>query len=166
MELFFVLMVIFILGVLIMATVQTINDKLDALSADVDRVAALALADEREEGNGAATQAQVDAIDSKVAAIQAKVAAIQDNPPAAPSITASADANHAVTLNWASVPEAVSYNVKRGNATGAEIFLSNTAALSFTDSTTVAGTLYFYMVSAVEADGAEGKNSAEVSVTA
>lgn len=159
---------IILLGVIFnMATVQTINDKLDALSTDVDRVAALVAADEAGEGTGAATQAQIDGIDSKVSAIQAKVAAIQDNPPGSPTVTATSDPNsHVVTLSWASVPEAVSYNVKRGNTAGSEVLLSNTALTSFTDSTTVAGQTYFYQVSGVEADGSEGKNSAEVSVIA
>lgn len=52
----------------LMATVKDINDKLDALSADVDRVAALV--------KGAATQAELDAIDASAKAIQDKVAAI------------------------------------------------------------------------------------------
>src|SRR5438034_1246213 len=71
----------------LMATVTTINDKLDALSKDADRLTALFASEEAEgESAGVASQAEIDGIDTKVAAIQAKLAAIQDEEPGVPVI--------------------------------------------------------------------------------
>jgi hypothetical protein len=153
----------------LMASVKSINDRLSALSTDLDRLTALFASEQGEEGLGGpsvATQAELDQIDSAIATIQAKSMAIKDEGPGVPSASALTDTQHFVTLSWNPTHESVSYNVKRGTASGAEIQLANVPGPSFKDTGTVAGTMYFYQVSAVAADGQESKNSAEVSITA
>jgi hypothetical protein len=156
---------------LLMATVQSVNDRLDALDKDLDRLTALFAEEAGEEGSvGVATQAELDAIDAKVAGIATKAAAIADESEvlSSPSVSAITDANHFVNLSWAAVTDAASYNVKRGDAAGAETLLSvvTSPATVYTDSTTIAGNTYFYKVSADNSASVEGKDSAEVSIIA
>ena len=71
-----------------------------------------------------------------------------------------------LTLNWtAALGSPTGYNVKRSTSTGAETTLpagTNVSGTSFTDTTVVVGTQYFYTVSAVNGDG-ESADSSEVS---
>jgi fibronectin type 3 domain-containing protein len=70
-----------------------------------------------------------------------------------------------VSLGWASVAGAVSYNVKRALASGGSYaFVANTTATSFTDTGLTNGTTYHYIVTALNA-ATESPSSAEVSAT-
>jgi DNA/RNA endonuclease G (NUC1)/fibronectin type 3 domain-containing protein len=85
-------------------------------------------------------------------------------PPSAPTgLTALAGTGH-IALSWNSVSGATSYNVKRSTSAGAETTINSPATNSFDDATTVNGTPYFYVVSAVGFAG-EGANSSEVTAT-
>jgi fibronectin type 3 domain-containing protein len=79
-------------------------------------------------------------------------------------LVASAGHNQA-DLNWARVPGAGSYNVKRAlTSGGAHTTIGTTTAASYTDATAANGTTYSYVVSAVNGAG-EGGNSAPFAVT-
>lgn len=70
-----------------------------------------------------------------------------------------------VALSWAPSPAAASYNVKRSTSSGGTYTtIASTTAASFTDSTAVNGTTYYYVVSALNSQG-ESANSGEVSAT-
>ena len=88
-------------------------------------------------------------------------------PPAAPtSLTATADVAQ-ITLNWNGVTGASGYNVKRATTGGGPYttLASAQAATTYSDTNVVAGTNYYYVVSALVSGCAEGSNSAEVSAT-
>lgn len=72
--------------------------------------------------------------------------------------------SHSLTLTWNASPTATSYNVKRSTTSGAEVTISTTATTTFVDSSGVAGTKYFYVVTAVNSFGESGPSS-EVSGT-
>ena len=72
-------------------------------------------------------------------------------------------------LSWDAAPDGGSaitgYQVYRGTASGSELFLTSIGPeLSYLDDTAVAGTEYFYVVTAANAGG-EGLASNEVSFT-
>ena len=78
-------------------------------------------------------------------------------------LTATAG-NAQVALSWTS-NGATSYNVKRSLTSGSGyVVLTNTATTSYTDTTAVNGTTYYYVVSAI-LSGVESGNSAEVVAT-
>lgn len=84
----------------------------------------------------------------------------------------SAQAGHNITLTWAapsSGAAAVTYNVKRGTTSGNEATIGTTTAptTTYVDSTGVAGTKYFYVVTAVnpQASPTESAPSNEASAT-
>ena len=62
-----------------------------------------------------------------------------------------------ITLSWSSVTGATSYNVYRGTVTGGlstkTRLASNITVTTYTDSSAVAGTTYFYQVTAEDSDG-------------
>jgi cellulose 1,4-beta-cellobiosidase len=64
--------------------------------------------------------------------------------------------NGRVALGWESAPGAVSYLVKRATAVGGpyEVVAGDVNGTSFTDSTAINGTTYFYLITAVNAAGA------------
>jgi len=71
-----------------------------------------------------------------------------------------------VSLAWAPSAGATSYNLKRSPSPGGPYtIIVNTASTSYTDTTVVNGTTYYYVVSAVNAGGENPTNSAEVSAT-
>jgi len=83
----------------------------------------------------------------------------------APNLTATAgDAK--VTLSWDTVTDAIGYNVKRSTTTGGPYTTvgSNVSGTSYIDTTVTNGTTYYYVVTAVTADGESG-NSNEASAT-
>jgi len=83
-------------------------------------------------------------------------------PPHAPAGLMASPGN-AVTLNWNTTLAATSYNVKRAtNSGGPYTILTNVPLTTWTDGAVVAGTNYFYIVSAVNRIG-ESSNSAAVS---
>jgi hypothetical protein len=86
-------------------------------------------------------------------------------PPAtAPTVNAIGGSGQ-VSLSWNSVSGATSYNVKRATTSGGETnFASGVTTPGYTDKIVVAGTTYYYEVSAVNASGA-GPYSTEVSAT-
>ena len=71
--------------------------------------------------------------------------------------------NSNVTLQWNAFPGATSYNVKRASTSGGPYTLvANVAGTSFTDSSLINGSTYYYVVSTVYAGG-ESSDSAPVS---
>lgn len=81
-----------------------------------------------------------------------------------PSRGIFAQSGHNITLSWSASSGATSYNVKRSTTTGTETALSTSATTSFVDSTGVAGTKYFYVVTAVNQFGESGPSN-EASAT-
>lgn len=82
-----------------------------------------------------------------------------------PSNLLQAQAAHNITLNWTASTGATSYNVKRGTAAGSETSLATgVSGTTYVDSVGVAGTKYFYVVTAVNAFG-ESAPSNETSAT-
>ena len=73
-------------------------------------------------------------------------------PPAPTGLTATAG-NAQVQLGWAASSGATGYNVKRSTTSGGPYsnIATNVAGTSFTDTTVVNGTTYFYVVTAVNA---------------
>ena len=76
---------------------------------------------------------------------------------------------HSITLTWSAPTTGgavVTYNVKRSTATGTEATIASVPAptTTYVDTNGVAGTKYFYVVSAANAFG-ESANSNEVSAT-
>ncbi|HXI72120.1 MAG TPA: Ig-like domain-containing protein [Verrucomicrobiae bacterium] len=89
-------------------------------------------------------------------------------PPAAPTGLGATPGANQVALSWtasAGLSGATSYNVKRSTTSGAETTLATgVTGTSYTDSTAISGTTYFYVVSGVNASG-QGNDSTEVSTT-
>lgn len=84
--------------------------------------------------------------------------------PAHVSFTAPALAGQ-VSLTWNSSAGATSYNVKRASVeSGPFSTVGSPTVTSFTDTTAVAGTRYFYLVTAIDGTG-EGLPSATISTT-
>ena len=83
--------------------------------------------------------------------------------PTTPTGLTATPGNAHVALAWTAVTGATSYNVKRGNTTGGPYTtIASPTTNSYDDTTAVNGTLYFYVVSAVNSAGESG-NSTEVS---
>lgn len=96
-----------------------------------------------------------------------EVNATPDLPPATPAdLVAVAGTNH-VTLSWTESAGAISYNIKRSITSGSGfVTIGSVTAptVTFTDSTAVKFTEYFYVVSAVNANG-ESIDSNEANAT-
>lgn len=85
-------------------------------------------------------------------------------PTGAPTVNATGGSGQ-VNLSWTSVSGATSYNVKRSTTSGGEnLLVSGVTSTGYTDKNVVAGTTYYYKVSAVNAGG-EGTDSNEVNAT-
>lgn len=70
---------------------------------------------------------------------------------------------YVVDLRWADSAQAIAYNVYRGDAAGGPYSLiGNTASPRYTDGATARGATYYYVVTAVDQNGAEGAFSSEV----
>jgi beta-lactamase superfamily II metal-dependent hydrolase/fibronectin type 3 domain-containing protein len=94
-----------------------------------------------------------------------EVSATPNNVPSAPTGVIAAASNAQVGLSWNAVAGAASYTVKRGTVSGTyPTTFSGLLTTSYSDSTAVNNTTYFYVVSATNAAG-EGPNSSEVSAT-
>ena len=84
--------------------------------------------------------------------------------PAPINLTAKAT-NSKVNLSWPAVDGATSYRIKRAtSADGPYTTIASVSMLSYIDTSVSVGVKYFYVISAVNADG-ESVNSDEVSVT-
>jgi fibronectin type 3 domain-containing protein len=87
--------------------------------------------------------------------------------PPAPTGLTPTPGNSQVALSWTPVSGATGYDVYRGTSSGGESLLStgtNVSASTFTDSTAVNGTQYFYYVTALNGSLQSGKSN-EVSAT-
>jgi fibronectin type 3 domain-containing protein len=84
--------------------------------------------------------------------------------PAAPATLTATPGNNTVGLTWTAAAFATSYNVKRSTTSGAEVTITNVATTSFTDTNAVNGTIYYYVVSALNGAG-ESADTAEATVT-
>lgn len=84
--------------------------------------------------------------------------------PAAPATLSAFPSNNAVGLSWTAAPFATSYNVKRSTVSGAEVTITNVPTASCVDTGAVNGTIYFYVVSALNGAG-ESADTSEVTVT-
>jgi hypothetical protein len=83
--------------------------------------------------------------------------------PAVPTALAATAGNAQVALTWTASTGATSYHVKRSTTSGGPYTqVSAPMAASFTDTGLTNGTTYFYVVSAVNANG-ESVNSAQAS---
>jgi fibronectin type 3 domain-containing protein len=81
--------------------------------------------------------------------------------PAIPSGLTATAGNAQVSLNWTASAAATSYNVKRSITSGGPYTkISSPTATSFSDTSLTNGTIYFYVVSAVNSAG-ESANSSE-----
>ncbi|MBZ5595101.1 MAG: hypothetical protein LAP39_22890 [Acidobacteriia bacterium] len=87
-------------------------------------------------------------------------------PPAPNGLTAT-PGNGQVSLHWTAVSGAGSYNVKRGTFSGGESQLASATTNSYTDTTAMNGTRYYYVVTALASCGThpESGNSNEASAT-
>ena len=85
-------------------------------------------------------------------------------PPVPTGLAATAPEPYKVVLNWNHSYRATSYVVRRGTASGSYTDLATVTApaITYTDTTATPGTIYYYVVAAVNAAGTSG-NSAEVS---
>jgi fibronectin type 3 domain-containing protein len=86
-------------------------------------------------------------------------------PPAAPTNLTATPGNATVILTWTASTGATGYNVKRATTDGGPYTqLAAATSNGFTDSSVTNGTTYFYVVSALNAEG-ESPNSAQASAT-
>lgn len=87
-------------------------------------------------------------------------------PPAAPTGLAATAGNAQVALAWNAVGDATSYGVKRSMTAGGpySVVQSGLSTTAFTDAGLANGTIYWYVVSATNAEG-ESPNSAQASAT-
>lgn len=87
-------------------------------------------------------------------------------PPGVPGSLRTTLAVGSVPLKWTAVADAAGYNIKRATTSGGPYATIKTghATASYTDTTAVNGTTYYYVISAVNAGG-ESVNSGEVKST-
>ena len=83
-----------------------------------------------------------------------------------PTNLAATPGDSQITLNWDAVTGATGYNVKRSLTTGGpyETIATSVPGTSYVDTNVVNGTTYYYVVTAINADG-ESANSNEASAT-
>jgi len=87
------------------------------------------------------------------------------NPPSAPTGLTPSAGNAQVSLTWNASSGATSYHVKRATVSGGPYTqVATTTVTNDTDASLTNGTTYYYVVSALNANGESG-NSAEVSAT-
>jgi len=82
------------------------------------------------------------------------------NPPPAPTGLTATAGNAQVSLSWSASAGATSYNVMRGTASGGPYSsIGSPANTSYTDTGLTNGTTYYYVVTAVDANGASGDSN-------
>lgn len=86
--------------------------------------------------------------------------------PTPPEMLSATAGNKSAVLTWSPVSAATGYNIKRGDIPGGPYtpIMSNVTSTSFTDTSLISGKPYFYVISAINANG-ESFDSAEASVT-
>ena len=90
---------------------------------------------------------------------------LESNPPTSPTGLAAIPGNNQVGLTWDFSPGATNYNVKRSTTNGGPYStIASPATISYTDTTAVNGTTYYYVVSAVNGGG-QSANSSQVSIS-
>jgi subtilisin family serine protease len=97
--------------------------------------------------------------------LNASKALVACTSPATPTNLIATAGNAQVALQWNASLGSVAYIIRRGTSSGTEIFLNWTTQTSFTDATAVSGTKYYYVVKAVNANGAQSGQSTERSAT-
>jgi len=86
-------------------------------------------------------------------------------PPAAPTGLTATTNSSGVLLTWSASVNATNYNVERAMSSGGPYtIIGTTATTSFTDTNVLAGTTYYYVVTASNSGGVSGI-STEVSIT-
>jgi len=103
---------------------------------------------------------------SMINGIEISTSGLATPPPAPTGLTPTAG-NNQVALSWTQVNGATGYDVYRGTTSGGETLLAagtNIHSNTFTDSTAVNGTQYFYYVTALNGSLQSGKSN-EVSAT-
>ncbi len=87
-------------------------------------------------------------------------------PPAPTGLTATAVSSSQINLSWTASSGATSYNVKRATVSGGPYttVATGVTSTSYSDTGLTASTTYYYVVSAVNANG-ESANSAQASAT-
>ena len=79
--------------------------------------------------------------------------------PIAPPNLSAAPGNSKVTLNWQSAPGATGYALQRSTNNGATFtLLASLATTNYTDTATLNGTNYYYVVAATNSSGASGNS--------
>ena len=99
-------------------------------------------------------------------AVQDYFTVIKGVAPSPPTGLSATPGDSQVALTWNASASATSYNVKRATTPGGPYttIAPNVTATSHTDTTVANGTTYYYVVSAVNADG-ESADSSELSAT-
>ena len=99
-------------------------------------------------------------------AVQDYFTMIKGGAPNPPTGVAATSGDTQVALKWNSAATATGYNVKRATTSGGPytVIAPNISTTNYLDTAVVNGTTYFYVISAVNADGESG-NSAQVSAT-
>lgn len=87
-------------------------------------------------------------------------------PPCPEDLAATAQDDGSILLTWSASEGAARYNVYRGTGDGDLVFLDDTVATSYTDSSTAVGVTYHYMVTAEDDNGRESKRCTLVTTTA
>jgi len=89
--------------------------------------------------------------------------------PGAPTGLTATPTSSSITLSWTAVTGATSYNVWRGTVSGGlstkSVLVKDITATTYSDTTALAGTTYYYQVTAVNSDGASNASN-EASATA
>ena len=94
--------------------------------------------------------------------------ATPNTPPAAPASVIATGGSNQVSLSWSGSAGAVTYNIKRSTTSGSGYVTIGTTTdptVNYTDSTAIKFTQYFYVVSALNADGESANSSPEATAT-
>lgn len=119
--------------------------------------------------NGAVFYYVVNAVNSQGTSVDSTQASATPNAaiatPSVPTGLIATAGNGQVSLNWSASSGATSYKVKRSTISGASyVQIGSSTSTSLTDSTSINGTTYYYVVSAVNSNG-ESATSAQASAT-